>query len=226
MDPAKGSLLLVTEQTPQASLFARHLESVTSLKTVIVTPEIVTAKRLDMPHVVLIDLDVVDGNGLQQWQDLAAGGDEMMMLAAFNVRDEAHATETLSFVHLRGIFYRNDDIELICKGILHVYQGHLWMSRSLTSQLIEFFRQQQINTYRPAGNLTQREREIIGLMGSGATNQEIAERLFLSEHTVKSHIYNIFKKINVHNRTQAVNWARSKLGAPPPLASFNRRASR
>lgn len=225
MEPAKGTLLLVTEQTPQALLFARHLENVTSLKTVLVAPLVVAVKRLNTAHVVLIDLDTVDGNGLQKWQDIAAVDDEIT-LAAFNVRDQEHATETLSFVHLRGIFYRHDNIELICKGILHIYQGHLWMSRSLTSQLIEFYRQQQINTYKPAGNLTQREREIIGLMGSGATNQEIAERLFLSEHTVKSHIYNIFKKINVNNRTQAVNWARSKLGAPPPLASFSKRVSR
>ena len=223
MDPVRGSLSLVTEQTPQALLFARYLENVTTLKTGIVPPETLTLGCLETPQVVLIDLDIVDGNGLQKWQDIAADNNEVM-LAVFNVLDEKHATETLSFVHLRGVFYRSDDIELICKGITYIYQGQLWMSRSLTSQLIEFFRQQQINTYKPAGNLTQREREIIGLMGSGATNQEIAERLFLSEHTVKSHIYNIFKKINVNNRTQAVNWARSKLGAPPPLARLSRRA--
>ena len=73
-----------------------------------------------------------------------------------------------------------------------------------------------MNSYRPACGLTQRELEIIGLLGTGATNAEIAEKLFVSEHTVKSHLYNIFRKIKVHNRLQAMNWARRNLFSVPP----------
>ena len=46
---------------------------------------------------------------------------------------------------------------------------------------------------------------------TGASNSEIASSLFVSEHTIKSHLYNVFKKINVRNRLQAVRWAKENL---------------
>jgi len=59
--------------------------------------------------------------------------------------------------------------------------------------------------------LTRRELEILSMVVSGATNEEIAARICISPHTVKTHIYNIFKKINVPNRLQAALWAAKNL---------------
>jgi LuxR family transcriptional regulator of csgAB operon len=58
-----------------------------------------------------------------------------------------------------------------------------------------------------ASNLTLREIEILNLVASGYNNRIIADDLCISPHTVKTHIYNIYKKINVNNRFQAVLWA-------------------
>ena len=66
----------------------------------------------------------------------------------------------------------------------------------------------------PDGNrvaLTQRENEVLTMVAVGATNEEIADRLCISPHTVKTHVYNIFKKINVPNRLQAAFWAAKNL---------------
>ena len=60
-------------------------------------------------------------------------------------------------------------------------------------------------------NLTDREVEVLKVMATGAKNSEIATSLNLSPHTIKTHIYNIFKKINASNRLQAVNWAQENL---------------
>jgi LuxR family transcriptional regulator of csgAB operon len=60
-------------------------------------------------------------------------------------------------------------------------------------------------------NLTKREQEIIKLLGSGASNVEIAEKLFVSENTVKTHLHNVFKKIHAKNRLQALIWAREHM---------------
>ncbi len=90
------------------------------------------------------------------------------------------------------------------------------MSRELMARLILFYRKSQSNGFRPACGLTHREMEIISLLSAGASNQQIAEKLFVSEHTVKSHLYNIFHKINVRNRIQALNWIQKNLGPIMP----------
>ncbi|HCY85736.1 MAG TPA: hypothetical protein DHV36_11430 [Desulfobacteraceae bacterium] len=59
--------------------------------------------------------------------------------------------------------------------------------------------------------LTRREKEILDLIASGFSNQQIADELFISPHTVKTHLHNIFKKINVKRRLQAALWAAENL---------------
>ena len=110
------------------------------------------------------------------------------------------------------MFYRNESLEVICKGIHALMEGELWMSRDLMAKLILFYRKYQSNAFRPACGLANREMEIISLLSVGSSNQQIADKLFVSEHTVKSHLYNIFRKINVHNRIQALNWIHQNLG--------------
>jgi DNA-binding NarL/FixJ family response regulator len=56
-------------------------------------------------------------------------------------------------------------------------------------------------------NLSDREREVLSLVGKGATNREIAEKLIISEHTVKSHLRSILNKLNLRNRQQAAVYA-------------------
>jgi DNA-binding CsgD family transcriptional regulator len=64
------------------------------------------------------------------------------------------------------------------------------------------------------GELSQREREILLMLSEGATNKDIAAKLFLSLNTIKSHIYNIYRKIDVPNRLQASLWAAKHLRGP------------
>ena len=59
--------------------------------------------------------------------------------------------------------------------------------------------------------LTEREMEILKVLTSGAKNEEIANKLFISPHTVKTHLYTIYRKIQVNNRLQAVIWANKNL---------------
>ncbi|MGL5284056.1 MAG: LuxR C-terminal-related transcriptional regulator, partial [Plesiomonas shigelloides] len=79
-----------------------------------------------------------------------------------------------------------------------------------TSLLIEHLRVHQRNSANYP-QLTFREKEILEQLRSGASNMEIASMLFVSEHTIKSHLYNLFRKINVRNRTQAIYWAEENL---------------
>lgn len=207
-------ILLVTDCNPQSQLFIDYIGEQMDCQITALGPHD-SAAHIDCDKMlVLLDADHVDESCMQQWHGKTAEC-PTMALAAFNLKDENHAADVLSSLHLQGVFYRRDNLALICKGIGALLEGDLWMSRSLMTRLIEFYRRQQLNAYRPVCGLTHRELEIIGLLGSGAANTEIAEKLFVSEHTVKSHLYNIFRKIKVHNRIQAMNWARQNLGAPP-----------
>lgn len=215
MSQGNPLILLVTDCNPQTQLFMEYIAEQLDCQISAVAPHDNLDNLGDDKVLVLLDADHVDESSMQQWHSKAAES-RAMTLAAINLRDEDHAADVLASLHLKGVFYRRDSMALICKGISALLDGDLWMSRSLMTRLIEFYRRQQLNAYRPVCGLTHRELEIIGLLGSGASNTEIADKLFVSEHTVKSHLYNIFRKIKVHNRIQAMNWARQNLGAPPP----------
>lgn len=112
----------------------------------------------------------------------------------------------------RGIFFENDDLSIFIKGIRAILNGELWFSRNILTDFI-------LDTVSCAGcpqktqpvPLTPRETEILTIMATGATNEEIAEKLCISIHTVKTHIYNIYQKINVPNRFQASLWCSQNL---------------
>ena len=88
----------------------------------------------------------------------------------------------------------------------------LWVSRE---QLRLCLRSDETRgRFATGGNrccLTEREREILSLLGQGLTNQIIADQLYISIHTVKTHLYKTFRKINVSNRLQAASWSMTHL---------------
>ncbi|WP_043531272.1 LuxR C-terminal-related transcriptional regulator [Litchfieldella xinjiangensis] len=225
MSQGKGMVLLVTDKNPQSQLFIDYIQAQLDCPVETVSPQGDFDVSRGEKIVLLLDADHVDDDSMQAWQAKVVDH-ERVALAAFNLRDEDHSADVLATMHLQGVFYRSDELPLICKGISKLMEGDLWMSRTLMTRLIDFYRRQQRNAYRPVCGLTHRELEIIGLLGSGASNNEIAERLFVSEHTVKSHLYNIFRKIKVHNRIQAMNWARQNLVTIPPSLGRSQQRSK
>ncbi len=215
MDQQKGAVWLVTASNPQSQLFIDYLQNQLDCPVSVMSPGSDWKSEESGRSLILLDADHMREESMQHWHSLTCENPELS-LAAFNLQDEDHAVRTLSALNLQGVFYHSDSLPMICKGLEALLAGELWMSRMLMTRMISFLRHQQLNSYRPVCGLTHRELEIIGLLGSGASNSDIADRLFVSEHTVKSHLYNIFRKIDVHNRVQAVNWARQNLGVPPP----------
>ncbi len=111
---------------------------------------------------------------------------------------------------ISGIFHTETGEENLIEGIKTVCRGEKFFPKSINDYLT-----QQLNLSHPQWNetvdLTHREKQILGKLRQGASNIEIAHLLFISENTVKTHIYNLFKKLSVKNRTQAVFWANKYL---------------
>jgi DNA-binding CsgD family transcriptional regulator len=109
---------------------------------------------------------------------------------------------------IQGIFYNNDSLPLIAKGIRAVLKGDLWYSRkALTNCLMEAKSLEESLAHPALLRLTFREREILACIASGYSSKAMAKKFSISLHTVKTHIYNVYKKINVNNRLQASLWA-------------------
>jgi DNA-binding NarL/FixJ family response regulator len=112
---------------------------------------------------------------------------------------------------ISGFFYREDPLRMVLNGIRAVLNGELWFPRKVMSSWILEGRERAAAHRKHSNALTPRQVEIVALVAVGATNDEIADRLRISPHTVKTHLYQVFKKINVPNRMQAALWAAKNL---------------
>jgi DNA-binding NarL/FixJ family response regulator len=102
-------------------------------------------------------------------------------------------------------------LDVFLKGVKTVIDGRLWLSRDMMTKCIFEGTGKDNSSKSRLENLSERQIEILALIAVGATNDKIADRLCISFHTVKSHLYRIFKKINVPNRVQAALWAAQNL---------------
>ena len=129
----------------------------------------------------------------------------------FNVTPDQGIEEHAVRKGVRGVFYSQDPLEHFPKGVRAILNGELWISREVMSRFIIDGKGKELPGKKKPSILTPREIEIISMVAAGAMNEEIAEELYISPNTVKTHIYNIFKKINVPNRLQAALWAAKNL---------------
>ncbi len=132
-------------------------------------------------------------------------------VALFNISYGHGIEEKALKKGVRGFFYEHDPLRIFPEGIGVIFNGQLWASRRILSKTILDIKEKDIVTKKEARILTPREAEILSMAAAGATNEEIANELFISTNTVRTHIYNIFKKINVPNRLQASLWAAKNL---------------
>lgn len=114
------------------------------------------------------------------------------------------------FIHhkIQAVLYDDYDLDLFIKALKSIQAGEIWYSRQVLSQQIHemYFIENSDSYEAEIPQLTSREKEILYMIAAGKSNQEIASELFISMSTVKSHVYNIFRKIEVPNRIQAALW--------------------
>ncbi len=170
--------------------------------------EAVALTRELNPDVVLMDIQMPEMNGLEATREIAALGREetsrVVILTTFE-QDE-YVYEALRAGASGFLLKRTPAADLVA-GVGVVAAGEALLSPSITRRLIDKFAQRPAPEGRdPAvlAELTDREREVLELVAQGLSNAEIAERLVVSEGTVKTHIKRIFMKLDLRDRTQAV----------------------
>ena len=133
------------------------------------------------------------------------------LVAVFNLIRGLKIEEELVMGGIRGIFYANDQPDHLERGVRALLKGEIWISREIMSKFIPESEEARRLSAKETSVLSGREIEILGLVAQGAMNTEIAQTLYISRHTVKSHLYNIYKKIKVANRLEAAIWASKNL---------------
>jgi len=132
-------------------------------------------------------------------------------IVLFNVPTNTEFQKKFVLKGVHGFFYEHDSLDNFMKGVQAILDGKLWLSREMMTKCIFESTDKDKSSINPVGNLTERQTEILAMVAVGSTNEEIADKLCISPHTVKSHLYKIFKKINVPNRVQASLWAAKNL---------------
>ena len=148
---------------------------------------------------------------LDELRNYTGRGKSANRIIFFNVSKRMKFNKKFVIEGIRGFFYEHDPLDNFMKGVRAVIDGKLWLSREMMTKCIFEGSGKDKSSKSGSEDLTERQIEILALVAVGATNEEIADRLCISPHTVKTHVYKIFKEINVPNRVQAALWAASNL---------------
>lgn len=132
-----------------------------------------------------------------------------MIIALLNAEYHSPHEDLLEWPCVAGIFYSDTNQDQLVRGLKGLLAGEYWVPRTILHRFLDKNRRTP-DLPPPDIKLTKRERQILTLIRDSATNLDISAALGVSEHTVKSHLYNIYRKIDVRNRLEASNWARTR----------------
>jgi len=165
------------------------------------------AERLQ-PDVILMDLHMPDVNGIEATRRIARTSPHIAILALTMVDDDDSLFAAMQ-VGARGYLLKGASKSEMLRAIRDVAAGAAIFSPAIAGRMMTYFsRIRQEATAAAFPELTEREREILQLMAQHYTNPEIAQQLHLSPKTVRNYTSNIFAKLQVADRAEAILWAR------------------
>jgi len=156
------------------------------------------------PDIILMDLHMPEMNGIEATRHIMQANPRIGVLVLTMLEDDASVFAAMR-AGARGYLLKGADQADVLRAISVVAHGEAIFSPSIARRLMQYFANVQPTLPpRTFPDLTEREREILGLIALGKINAEIAEELVLSPKTVSNHVSNIFSKLQVVDRAQAV----------------------
>jgi DNA-binding NarL/FixJ family response regulator len=156
--------------------------------------------RAHRPDILVLDFRLARKDGMAVIREIADDKIATQLVLFSSALEEDHIGEAIR-QGVRGVVLKEMPPSLLMQCVRKVHAGEAWIERRSVPRLLENLVRRELSSRQTALDLTARELDIVRLVAAGLRNREIATRLFLREGTVKIHLYNIYRKLNVNNRT-------------------------
>ena len=176
----------------------------------------VAIARMRDPDLILMDFTLPDGTGVDAMRKILAENPEAKVVFLTIHEDDERLFEAIR-AGAKGYLLKNIPISKLVAAIRGLEAGEAAISRQMITRILNQFSHEQpkpVERDSRLVQLTSREVEVLNVLATNATNQEIANRMYISESTVKNHVHNILEKLELNNRREAIEYARRNgLGA-------------
>jgi DNA-binding NarL/FixJ family response regulator len=172
-------------------------------------PQILLSEENEPPHIILLDESAKETIINFPFLTKLIRKTKIVVLT-----DSQNAETNRKYLELsfRGAVYKDEKFAVLAKAVKTVHEGGFWFERGVLEEVLNRLFEERLSFYENPemiriASLTDREKELLILVVEGLKNKEIAQQLYLSEHTVRHHLGSIFEKLNVTSKQELIVFA-------------------
>lgn len=210
----KINLLLVEDHPLTRQTLAyqiKKLEGINLLESLENGIKAVEFVKQQKPDIILMDIDMPGMNGIEATKEIKKTYPEIKIIMLTNHKDRLNVLDSFN-IGASGYCVKDIKIHELKNIIDIVFEGGVWVDSKIAEFVFDVLthmnKEIKEDKFKPEDfDISEREKEVLRLIADGLSNDEIAEKLFISRNTVKNHVANIIEKLSVKDRTQAAIFA-------------------